>query len=142
MATPTLDVYLTFDGTCAEAMRFYEKTLGGTMQAMMTFAQAPDMCPDLPPGHEDRSMHACVMLGDRALMASDSFPGQPYNGQHGVAVTLTYATVDEAKHAFAALSEGGVEQMPMNETFWSKAFGACQDKFGTNWLVNGEMKPF
>ena len=26
---PKLDAYLFFDGNCAEAMRFYERTLGG-----------------------------------------------------------------------------------------------------------------
>ena len=142
MATPTLDVYLTFDGNTADAMRFYEKALGGTMQAMMTFGEAPDMCDNLPPGNENRIMHSCVMVGDRALMASDTFPGQPWAGQQGVSVALTYPTVDEATRVFAVLSQGGKELMPMNETFWSKAFGMCQDQFGTNWMINGEMKSF
>jgi PhnB protein len=37
---PQLNAYLSFDGNCAEAMRFYEKTLGGKLE-MMTFAQTP-----------------------------------------------------------------------------------------------------
>ena len=37
----TLDTYLFFDGNCAEAMRFYEKTLGGKLEMMMTQADAP-----------------------------------------------------------------------------------------------------
>ncbi len=36
-----INAYLTFDGNAAEAMRFYEKTLGGKMQMMMTMGQAP-----------------------------------------------------------------------------------------------------
>ena len=87
-------------------------------------------------------MHSCVMIGDRALMAADSFPGHPYAGQQGVSLTLTYETVEEANRVFGVLSEGGKALMPMNETFWSKTFGMCQDRFGTNWMINGEMKPF
>src|SRR5690349_4823055 len=124
MATPTLDVYLTFDGNAREAMKFYEATLGGTMQAMMTFGEAPDgMCDSLPPGNENRIMHSALLLGDRVLMASDSMPGHPYNGQHNVGLALTYATVEEAKRAFDALSAGGAVMMPMGETFWSESFG-------------------
>ena len=36
-----IHAYLTFDGNASEAMRFYEKTLGGTMQMMMTMGEAP-----------------------------------------------------------------------------------------------------
>ena len=38
---PQLDAYLIFDGTCAEAMRFYERTLGGKIEMMMTHAESP-----------------------------------------------------------------------------------------------------
>ena len=52
---PTLDSYLFFDGQCAEAMRFYEQTLGGRMETSMTYAQSPE--PDkCPPGSADRIM--------------------------------------------------------------------------------------
>ena len=38
---PQLDAYLFFDGNCADAMRFYERTLGGKIQMMMTHAESP-----------------------------------------------------------------------------------------------------
>ena len=46
IAMPQLDPYLFFDGTCAEAMRFYERTLGGKIEMMMTHAdrRAPSRC--------------------------------------------------------------------------------------------------
>ena len=60
---PTLDSYLFFDGQCAEAMRFYERTLGGRMEALMTYAQSPDPAA-CAPGDKDRVMHACIALPD------------------------------------------------------------------------------
>ena len=36
--------YLMFDGTCAEAMRFYERVLGARIEALMTYAGAPAGC--------------------------------------------------------------------------------------------------
>ncbi|HEY8020283.1 MAG TPA: VOC family protein, partial [Thermoanaerobaculia bacterium] len=38
---PQLDTYLVFDGNCAEAMRFYERTLGGKLETLMTHAESP-----------------------------------------------------------------------------------------------------
>ena len=33
--------YLSFNGNCAEAMRFYEKALGGKLEAVITHGQTP-----------------------------------------------------------------------------------------------------
>lgn len=51
--------YLCFNGTCAEAMRFYEKTLGGKLEMSMTFAEAPPMgrLPDSRQRHARRRSH-------------------------------------------------------------------------------------
>jgi uncharacterized glyoxalase superfamily protein PhnB len=35
-----LNTYLFFDGNCADAMRFYERTLGGKLQ-LMTHGDSP-----------------------------------------------------------------------------------------------------
>jgi len=67
---PVLDSYLFFDGTCAQATRFYERTLGGKMERMMTYAESPEPA-QCPAGSEDRIMHACLMVDGRRLMASD-----------------------------------------------------------------------
>ncbi len=36
-----LNPYLTFDGRCEEAFKFYEALLGGTIKSMMTYDSAP-----------------------------------------------------------------------------------------------------
>lgn len=137
---PTIDAYLTFDGTCAEAMRFYEKALGAKLEMMMTNAQSPDptMC---PPGHEDRILHASLAIDGRRLMASDSMPGQPYQGMHGFGLALAYPTVAEARKVFDTLATGGRVDMPMQPTFWADAFGMVVDRYGTPWLINGGPRP-
>lgn len=137
---PTIDAYLTFDGTCAEAMRFYEKALDAKLEMMMTNAQSPDptMC---PPGHEDRILHASLAIDGRRLMASDSMPGQPYQGMHGFGLALAYPTVAEARKVFDTLATGGRVDMPMQPTFWADAFGMVVDRYGTPWLINGGPRP-
>ncbi|MEP7058659.1 MAG: VOC family protein [Caldimonas sp.] len=135
---PDLDAYLFFDGDCAEAMRFYERTLGGKLEAMMTHADAPPGMPS-PPNMADRIMHARLALGSRVLMASDAMAGQPYNAMKGFSLSLGYATADEARRIFDAMAAGGQTTMPMQKTFWAEAFGMLIDRFGTPWMVSGGM---
>ncbi len=129
--------YLMFDGHCAEAMRFYERVLGGKLEAMMKFADAPGCDEMSSSGSAERIMHACLNLEGSRLMASDTMAGQPYEGLKGFAVTLTYPAVEAARRVFEALGEGGRTMMPMERTFWAEAFGVVVDRFGTSWMING-----
>ncbi len=130
--------YLAFDGQCAEAMRFYARTLGGKL-GMLTNGQSPfaDQC---PPEHLDRVMHARLELdGGAFLYGGDCPPHIPYQGIHGVSLTLNYDTIEQAEQVFNALAEGGQVTMPFADTFWAKKFGMLTDRFGCNWIVNGEL---
>jgi len=135
---PQLDAYLTFDGNCADAMRFYERTLGGKLEMMMTHAESP-MAAQTPPGSADRIMHARLVIDGRILMASDSMVGHPYEGMKGFSLSLVYPTVSDAQRAFDALAEGGRVNMLLQKTFWAEAFGMLVDRFGTPWMINGAM---
>jgi PhnB protein len=138
MAMPQLDAYLVFDGNCADAMRFYERTLGGKLEALMTHAESP-MAAQASPGNADRIMHSRLVIDGRSLMASDSMAGQPYEGMKGFSLTLIYPTAGDAQRVFDALAQGGRVTMPLQKTFWAKAFGMLVDRFGTLWMINGEM---
>ena len=135
---PQLDVYLIFNGNCADAMRFYERTLNGKLEMLMTHAESP-MAAQAPPGSADRIMHAHLVIDDRVLMASDSMVGQPYEGMKGFSLSLIYPTVADAQRVFDALAKGGQVRMPLQKMFWAEAFGMLVDRFGTPWLINGGM---
>jgi PhnB protein len=132
--------YLIFDGNCAEAMRFYERVIGGKLETMMKMSESPEPCGDLPPGSADRIMHACLVLEGSPLMASDSMLDQPYEGMKNFAVTLSFPAVGKAKEVFDGLAEGGQVMMPMGKTFWAESFGMLTDRFGTPWMINGGLQ--
>jgi PhnB protein len=132
-----LNTYLFFDGTCADAMRFYERTLGGKL-TLMTHAESP-MAAQTPPGSADRIMHARLDFDGGMLMASDSMAGQPYEGMKGFSLSLIYPTAAEGRRMFDALAQGGRIIMPIEKTFWAEAFGMLVDRFGTPCMVNGGM---
>ena len=134
---PQIDSYLFFDGNCAEAMRFYERTLGAKIEMMMKGSEAPG-AEKMPPGSANKILHARLALGDgRALMASDWMHTDPYPGMSGFAVSVGFPKVADAKRVFDALAQGGKVTMPMDKTFWSQAFGMLVDRFGTPWMVSG-----
>jgi PhnB protein len=132
------NTYLHFDGNCAEAMHFYERTLDAKLEMLMTFGQSPTGG-QLPPDQAKRVMHARLVIHGQALMAADGMPGQPHHGMNGFSLTLTYATAAEAKRAFEALAVGGTVTTPLQKTFWAEAWGVLIDRFGAPWMVNGGM---
>lgn len=130
--------YLAFDGSCAEAMRFYTTVLGGTL-SIMTNRQSP-FAAQCAPEHLDRVMHARITFADGSfLYGGDCPPGMPYQGIHGVSIALVYDTVDEAQRVFDSLAEGGAVTMPFAEAFWAKRSGMVKDRFGLHWAINGAM---
>ena len=138
---PDLIPYLAFDGNCADAMRFYERALEGKLETMMSLADSP-MAAQAPKEFGHRIMHARLALpGGSTLYAGDIMGQMTYQGMHGVSIALNYGTVAEAKTIFERLADGGKVSMAMAPTFWAKSFGMVSDKFGTHWIVNGELLP-
>jgi PhnB protein len=132
---PQIHGYLFFDGNCAEAMRFYQRTLGGKLD-LMTAGQSP-AAEHLPPGSADKIIHAhLATAGGGVLMASDWMAGEPWEPMRGFSLSLDYPTVADAEPVFKALLEGGKETMPFGSTFWAEAFGMLVDRYGTHWMVN------
>jgi len=130
-----LDAYVFFDGQCAEAMRFYEKTLGGKIQMMMKAGDSP--MPPENPASRDRILHASLELDGKHLLASDWMAPHAYEGMKGFQMSLQYDSVDEAKRVFDALSDGGRVNLAMQKTFWAESFGMLVDRYGLGWMVSG-----
>ena len=126
--------YLFFSGDCAEAFRLYEQVFGGEVH-VMTHADLPENAEPMPGAEPHHVMHASLSLGGGMLMGSDDPTGDG-GAKRGVAVTYTAPDEQTAKRVFDALAEGGEVSMPFSPTFWSKGFGACNDRFGVPWLVD------
>lgn len=129
-----LDPYLIFNGDCEAAFRFYERTLGGRIEAMMPHEGTP-AAEHVPAEWRSKILHASMTVGDQRLMASDAPPGR-YERPQGFSVTIDVDDADEAKRIFDALATGGNVTMPFGETFWAERFGMVVDRFGTPWMVN------
>jgi PhnB protein len=125
-----------FDGRCEEAIEFYKKALGAKVEMLMRFKDAPESPPsgECAPNSSDKVMHACLRIGDTAVMASDGHcAGKP--SFQGFSLSLTAADDAEAERLFMAISDGGQVQMPLGKTFFASKFGMAADRFGVSWMV-------
>jgi PhnB protein len=128
----SIQPYLFFNGRCEEAMEFYTKALEAKVTAVIRYKDNPN--PAIPPGYEDKIMHANFSVGDTQIMTSDGNGDQNLNFE-GFALTLNVATEAEADRYFTALANGGQVHMPLAKTFYSPKFGMVSDHFGILWMI-------
>lgn len=132
-----LNPYLTFNGKCEAAFKFYERCLGGKIEMMMTHGDSP-MAAQVPPEWRSKIIHARLTVGDKVLMGSDA-PPEHYEEAKGFSVALSVDDTSEAERIFNALAENGTVRMPLQQTFWAARFGMLVDQFGVPWMINSEQ---
>jgi PhnB protein len=126
-----LNPYLNFDGSCREAMEFYQSVLGGEL-TVNTFGEYGDEGPG-----KDGVMHAQLETPDGfTLMASDAPPGMHLDEGSTVSISLSGDDADALRRFWQGLSEGAEVTMPMEKQMWGDEFGMLTDRFGKQWMVN------
>ncbi|MFD2614442.1 VOC family protein [Paenibacillus gansuensis] len=135
----SLNPYLVTNGNGKEAVEFYKDALSAEVVIVQTFGEAPQD-PNYPVAEEakDRIMHATLRFGESLLMLSDTFPGMPHQIGNHVTIALNVNDAESAKNMFHKLQQGGEVLMPIQETFWSPAYGMVKDKFGVTFHVSVE----
>ena len=100
--------YLFFNGSCEQAIEFYRKALGAEVEMMMRFKESPERPPPgaVPPGSENKIMHASFRIGQTTVLASDGDSSDKASFQ-GFSLSLAVPSEAEADRVFNALAEGG-----------------------------------
>jgi len=131
-----VNAYLNFNGDCEDALKFYERALGGKIDCLIRHEGTPAEA-HAPAGWRQKVLHGRLSLNGQVLMASDCPPDR-YQKPQGFSVTLGVPEPGEAERVFHALAENGKVCMPIQETFWARRFGMVVDRFGIPWMVNCE----
>ena len=106
-----LNPYLSFNGHCEAAFKFYERCLGGKIVAMMPHEGTP-VAEHVPAEWRNKILHARLTVGDQVMMGSDAPPGR-YEEPKGFSVSVQIKDPAEAERIFQALAENGKVQMPI-----------------------------
>jgi PhnB protein len=123
-----LNPYITFDGTCAEAMEFYASALGGQVESTTFRESGMDA---------DGVMHASLQTpAGFHIFASDTVPGMDLNKGNNVQVSISGDEAEQMRGYWDALAEGGTVVMPLERQMWGDDYGMLSDRYGVLWHVN------
>lgn len=133
-----VDLYLHFNGDCEKAMNFYKAIFGGEFITVQRYKDVPGS-EKMSEEDKEKMMHISLRISAGViLMASDTVTKMTDRVSFGnnYHICLHAGSEKEADKLFAALSEDGVIEMPMNKTFWGAYFGMCIDKFRIQWMIS------
>src|SRR5262245_58577940 len=105
--------YLSFNGQCEAAFRFYERCLDGKLEYIMPYESKPGEY-SVPPDWGKKILHATLKVGDQVLMGAD-VPPVRYQKPQGFSLTLGLKDAAKAERIFNALAENGTIEMPLQE---------------------------
>jgi PhnB protein len=126
--------YLTFNGNCREAMKFYQECLGGEL-LLQTIGESP-LAEKLPRKMKACILHSTLTSGPLVLMGTDLLPRSGLLKGNAVSLSLNCSSEKELRSCYKKLSSGGLATDLLKDTYWGAVFGGLTDKFGNHWLLN------
>jgi PhnB protein len=127
--------YLTFDGTCEEAVAFYQKVLGGESQ-ILHYGDTPHKPEfDVPAEMNKLVLHAELRKEGHVLRFSDSFSQEPLHSGNNISFSLELPSAEETTRVFREFAQEGKVEMALQQTFFSPLYGKVTDKYGISWLL-------
>lgn len=133
--------YLSFSGTCEEAVNFYQSVLGGTITSLK-FKDMPsgDGVP-LSEAMKDKIMHSALTFEDgNVLYFSDTWENAQIKLGDYATIHLVVDKEQDVYDFVEKLAEGGTITMPADKTFWNSVYGSLIDKYGISWGIEFEIK--
>lgn len=90
------------------------------------------------PGPQGKLLHACIRIGDSAVMLVDEFPDwgsiSP-KSLKGSPVTIHLYVEDADACVAQAVAAGAKILMPLEDMFWGDRYCTLEDPFGHHWSV-------
>lgn len=132
--------YIYFHGECQSAVDLYSKAFNTQPKGLMRFCDIPQN-PNMPPLPEEQKnwiIQATIQLGDNLIRLSDSF--QKTNREGSLVCIAVEASIDEIRHAFLVLEEGGKVLNQLSQTFFSPCYGSLIDRFGVQWELSADVQ--
>jgi PhnB protein len=121
---------------------FYRTVFGGDFSGSIArFKDMPSQPGQPPLSEADANLVLHVelpILGGHMLMGTDAPESMGFTLMPGnnVCLNLEPDTRAETDRLFAALSDGGKVEMPLQDMFWGAYFGILIDRFGMRWMFN------
>lgn len=137
----SVEAYVNFNGNCREAVEFYAEVFGTEKPEIMFFKDAPeDMDFPVTEENKDLVLHTSLNIEGSTVMFSDVPPGMPLTIGNNIGLVVITKDMGKIRSMFNNFKAGGTVVMDLQETFWSKLYGAVTDKFGVDWQFNHDSE--
>ena len=118
------NMFLMFQGRCADALEFYAATLPDTR--IVSLDRKPDGTVAM----------ARLSVAGLEIMANDSPPVHAFDFTPSISTFLGVDDPDQVDALAAALSANGKVMMAAENYGFSRRFAWVQDRFGVSWQIN------
>ncbi len=138
-----LSPYLSFAGNCADAIAYYQRTLGAELLYKISFGEMPKSAQD-----SAENCPSGMQFPDTAIAhANVAHCRKRYHDERCYTVRKKPATPALRWCSIRNRSKkenAGLITLPLTEkskwhgreTFWAHGFGKVTDKFGVPWMIN------
>jgi len=133
--------YVSFNGNCEEAIRFYHSVLGGELQ-ILRFKDLPiEENISISHNWKEKIMHASLNLANgSSIYFGDSWEELPLDFGTNYTVHIQVDSEEDVYNFYNKLSIDGSISMPSGKTFWNSIYGSFVDKYGISWGIEFELK--
>jgi len=131
-----LEVFLTFNGNCREALDFYAEVFQSKVEGLMLYSDAPAANGyEAQESEKNKVMYASVNICGSTVMFSDAPEGLPYIVGNNIVLNANVTERAEVERLFKALNIEPDPHMPPQETFFADYYAMAADKFGFTWNI-------
>jgi PhnB protein len=138
MTMSRINSYLTFNGNCRDAMIFYKKCFGGTLE-MQEIGDSP-LAKKMPARMKKCILHASLSNDNLILMGTDIVSEARLIRGNSISLMLDCNSEKEIRSYFKKLSASAKIIHPLEKTFFGALLGSLSDKFGNQWLLHFNKK--
>lgn len=128
--------YLTFDGNCRQAMKFYQSCLGGELS--LQYVGDTPLAANMPVKMKKCILQAVLKTGTLVLLGSDMVDESGLLKGNNISLLLKCKTENEIRSCYKNLSRSGKQTHPLKPTYIGGIFGGLTDKYGNQWLLSYE----
>jgi PhnB protein len=94
------------------------------------------MADKFPASIQNNILHSTLTNDNLMLLASDIASSSGLLKGNNVSLMLQCSSENQIIDCYAKLSDGGVQNHPLEDTFWGALFGGLTDKYGHEWVLN------
>ena len=132
-----INPYLSFNGQCEAAFKFYEQCLGGQLGAIFRYAGTP-LAEQVPADWQDKVMHGSLTVGEPGADGRRRCAWTAMRHRRASRCRSRSRTRLRPSVSFVSWARTGRLWCRSTKTFWAARFGMVVDRFGIPWLINCE----